>query len=76
MFEFIGILASLFVLVSFLMKKIRTIRIVNIVGAALFVVYGICINSISTWFLNGALIVIHLIFLLKSKIANKNNIAQ
>lgn len=38
--EFIGYLASLGVLMSFLMKDIKMLRIVNTVGCVLFVVYG------------------------------------
>lgn len=62
-YEIIGLTATLFVLLSFLMKRIELVRIINIIGAALFVVYGICINALSTWVLNGALIVIHIVYL-------------
>lgn len=65
--EVIGLTATLFVLMSFTMKKVETIRAVNIVGALLFVVYGLLIGSVSTWLLNGALIVIHIFYLLKAK---------
>ena len=64
-YEIIGLLATLFVLLSFLMKKIELVRIINIIGATLFVVYGILINSLSTWLLNGVLIIIHIIYLVK-----------
>lgn len=62
-YEIIGLTATLFVLLSFLMKQVKSIRIVNIIGAALFVVYGIAIGSLSTWILNAALIVIHIVYL-------------
>jgi uncharacterized protein with PQ loop repeat len=39
--EWIGYLASLVLMVSFLMKNINTLRIINSFGAILFVVYGI-----------------------------------
>ncbi|WP_459210614.1 uroporphyrinogen decarboxylase [Aquimarina rhabdastrellae] len=39
--EIIGYFASLMVLVSFLMKNIRTLRIVNTIGCLAFVVYGV-----------------------------------
>ncbi len=39
--EWIGYLASLVLMVSFLMKNINTLRIINSFGALLFVVYGI-----------------------------------
>ena len=65
MVELIGIVATLFVLISFTMTDVKKIRIVNIVGAFIFVIYGILISSISTWLLNGALILIHLLKLFK-----------
>lgn len=42
--EIVGYLASLLVLVSFLMKDIRRLRFVNSLGCALFVVYGILLH--------------------------------
>lgn len=63
--EAIGLTATLFVLLSFLMKRVVTIRSINIIGAALFVVYGILIGSPSTWLLNGVLILIHAFYLIK-----------
>lgn len=38
--EWVGYLASLVLMVSFLMKNINTLRIVNSTGCSLFVVYG------------------------------------
>ena len=64
-FEAIGITGTLFVLLSFLMKDIRKVRIINIVGAILFVVYGLLIGALSTWLLNGILVIIHIVYLLK-----------
>ncbi|MDY5929887.1 MAG: YgjV family protein [Candidatus Onthovivens sp.] len=69
--EIIGIIATLFVLISFLMKKAELIRIINIVGAVLFVIYGVLINSISTYILNSCLIIIHIIYLVKYLIDKK-----
>lgn len=46
-FEILGIIASLFVLLSFIFSSEIKIRLVNIVGAFLFVVYGIFINAFS-----------------------------
>lgn len=64
-YELIGIAGTLFVLASFLMKDYRKTRIINIVGALLFVIYGIAIGAMSTWLLNGILVLIHIYFLLK-----------
>jgi len=63
--ELIGLLASVLVLVSFLFKSIRTIRIISIVGCVVFVIYGLLINALSIWALNGALIIVHIYFLLR-----------
>lgn len=38
--EWTGYLASLILMISFLMKNINTLRIINSVGALLFVIYG------------------------------------
>lgn len=70
-FEILGIIASLFVLLSFIFSSEIKIRLVNIVGAFLFVVYGIFINAFSIWFLNLIFIGIHLIKLFRRR--NGNN---
>ena len=64
-YEILGIIASILVLISFLFKKERNIRLVNILGAIIFVIYGLLINALSIWLLNGILIFIHLYFLYK-----------
>ena len=56
--EFLGILTTLLVLVSFLFSKEKNIRIINIIGALLFVLYGASINSFSIWVLNLMLIIL------------------
>ncbi len=42
--EWIGYLASLALIISFMMKNVRTLRIVNSIGAILFVIYGIMLQ--------------------------------
>ena len=56
--EWVGILAGLFIVISFLMKGEMKIRAVNIIGAALFVIYGFLIGSISVTVLNVILIIV------------------
>lgn len=73
--EWLGLLAAALVLVSFLMKDERTIRLVNIVGATVFVVYGLLIHSGSVWLMNGALVAVHVVKLTKAK-RNGNNDVQ
>lgn len=66
-FEVLGTLASILVLISFLMKSEKNIRAINVFGASLFVIYGIAINAFSVWLLNGALCVVHTVRLLRLK---------
>lgn len=42
--NFVGYGASFFVVLSFILKDLRKIRIVNLVGCMLFVIYGIYSN--------------------------------
>lgn len=44
--EYVGYAASLFVALSFVMKDMLKLRIVNIVGCALFVIYGLMFDSL------------------------------
>ena len=67
MYEAIGILATLFVLGSFLVDGEMKIRRINIFGAILFVIYGVLIGALSVWLLNGALLFIHIYKLRKIK---------
>lgn len=66
MVEILGVLASVFVLLSFILTGEKKIRLGNIIGAVLFVVYGVLINSLSVWMLNGILIAVHIYYLVKN----------
>lgn len=39
--EWVGYLASLALIISFMMKNLNTLRIINSIGAVLFVIYGV-----------------------------------
>jgi len=67
MHEIIGIVATLFVLISFLFTSETRIRQVNIIGAVIFIVYGIIITAHSVYILNGALVIIHIYKLYKGR---------
>ncbi|MGV8947363.1 MAG: uroporphyrinogen decarboxylase [Lutibacter sp.] len=43
--EWVGYAASLALIISFMMKNINTLRIINSLGAILFVVYGIMLHT-------------------------------
>ena len=72
MIEAIGIVATVFILFSMLFKTTSVkgsilMRILNLVGSVVFVVYGILLPALSTAILNGGLIIInayHLIVLI------------
>lgn len=82
MIEIIGIVATLLIVVSMSFKTTTLkasiwMRITNIVGSVVFVVYGALLPAISTAILNSILIVVntyHLIMLIKQK--NKENKKQ
>lgn len=64
--EWIGYLASTFLLLSFTMKHVVKLRIINSVGCALFVVYGLMLQI--AWpvvITNGAIFFVNMYYLLK-----------
>ncbi len=67
--EFIGYLASFLVLFSFLMKKMRSLRIINTLGCTLFVAYGFLLSF--SWpiiITNVAIIIINIYYLSKKEL--------
>lgn len=66
--EIIGYVASAIVLFSFLMRDIKKLRLVNIVGCSIFVVYGVYLNmSIPIIITNVAIILINVFYLAKTR---------
>lgn len=67
--DWIGYAAMVTVLISFLMKKVNNLRLVNSVGCLLFVVYGFMLNSLSYPIIitNTAIFLINLYYLLLKK---------
>lgn len=61
--EMVGYLASFLILVSFLMNSVIWLRIVNSVGALIFVVYALIIHSYPTAVMNFCLILVNLYYL-------------
>jgi uncharacterized protein with PQ loop repeat len=64
--ELVGYMASLAVLLSFVMKNIKKLRIVNTFGCILFVIYGFLLKT--SWpviITNFAIICINVYYLLK-----------
>lgn len=65
--EIIGILGTLFIIFAFMQNNEVKIRVLDSIGAILFIIYGVSIGSLSTILLNGILIAIQLYKLAKIK---------
>ena len=65
MIDLIGYIATAFILVSFCVKDMTPLRIINSMGSVLWIWYGISIKSNPTIFLNLAVLVIHLVWLIR-----------
>lgn len=63
--EWLGLIASAIVLISFLFSNQIKTRIINMVGCVAFVVYGMLLPAYSTAFMNFALLIVHVVFLTK-----------
>jgi|GEM_PF-2100625 len=74
--EFIGLCASVLVLISFTMRRILAIRIINIGACITFVVYGLLIGALSVWLLNGLLIFVHIYYLVHGAQSKKTKKAS
>ena len=61
--EWLGYLASVVVLISLTMASIVKLRWINLVGAAMFTVYGLLIDSIPVAFLNLGIVGINIYYL-------------
>ncbi len=60
----IGYLASLLLIISFMMKNVRTLRVINSFGCALFICYGILLgNDLPIIITNGFIISFNLYYL-------------
>lgn len=60
MIEVLGIIASLCIILAFCFKNITVIRILDCVGAILYIVYGVLIHSFSNIILNSFLVMIQI----------------
>lgn len=65
--EWIGIAGTLFIILAFAMNGERKIRIFDLIGALLFIIYGVTIRSFSTILLNVVLVVVQAYKLLRRR---------
>jgi len=64
--EIIAYIASAFILVSFTLKDQKKLRILNSIGAAIFIYYSLYKNDYPVVFINSSIIVINVIYLIKN----------
>lgn len=63
--ELLGYIASLITVISFLMKDVKILRIVNLIACVMFVVYGLLINSYPLALVNLIVAFINIFYLFK-----------
>ena len=63
--EMMGYVASVMVLISLLMSSVIKLRIINSLGALVYVIYALIIGSYPTALLNAGLIIVNVYFLIK-----------
>jgi len=61
--EYIGYLASAFVAISFTLKNINSLRIVNSLGCISFIAYGYYIDSIPVIITNAFIVMVNIYYL-------------
>ena len=71
--ELFGYLGSFLVLVSMLMTSVVKLRVINLIGSAIFATYAILIRSFPTALLNGCLVGVNLYHLLRIRHATARN---
>lgn len=65
-FEMLGYMASVFVAVSLMMRSLVKLRVINLVGAVLFTVYGLVIAAYPVAVVNGFIVLVNLYYLRQS----------
>lgn len=63
--ELFGIAGTILILIGFLSNSEKRIRLFDMAGSLLFIIYGILIGALSNVILNGTLIIVHLVKLYK-----------
>lgn len=63
--EIIGYIASILVAVSLTMSKILRLRVINLIGAIAFTIYGLGLGAYPIFFVNGFIVIIDIYYLVK-----------
>jgi len=64
-YEIIGYVASVLIAVSLMMSAIIKLRVINLIGAAAFCLYGILIGAVPVAAMNGFIVLINIYYLSK-----------
>lgn len=73
-FEIIGYIGSALVLLSFLMSSVLKLRIINSAGSLASLIYGMLVHTYPTVIMNGALLIINIVFIIKMFRSNDERI--
>lgn len=68
--ELVGYVASVIVAISLTMSSVLRLRVINLVGSAMFAIYGLLIGAIPVAVLNGAIVLVnvhHIVGMLQAK---------
>ena len=65
--DIVGYAAMIALMISFTVKDIKKLRIINTIGCILFVVYGFMLHSWPIIITNAFITVVNLYYLLKNK---------
>jgi membrane-bound ClpP family serine protease len=57
--EIIGHIATIFVIASFFLKDLKNLRLLNLIGAVLFIIYGLSISSVPVILTNSLIFIIN-----------------
>ncbi len=63
--ELIGYSGSILIAISLMMKSLLRLRVINLLGAAVFVLYGVLIGAYPVALLNGLIVLIDLYYLIQ-----------
>lgn len=66
--EIIGYFGSALIFLSFMMKDMKTLRWVSIIGCIVFIIYGLLIGAIPIAITNSAIVVVNLYYLYFKKV--------
>lgn len=66
-YELIGYTGSLLVAISLMMQSVFRLRVINLVGALFFVVYGFLIHAIPVILLNGLIVFVNIYYLVQMR---------